>query len=316
MAISDWLARRWSEQSGGSPGTVKHDSLPRKLRVQICHIGTECLGEYPAVNRSYMDDAIVYVYQYITRLIVQEAGVIKLEELYPTKNSYDTLCESLWNAVLDIKDIPILLSIIETLFRSVPDIQRDSHQYYFENCNRRMEAADDLNARFRQHNVGYQFVNNQIIRVDSQWIQQEAMQPALSLLSEKRFENANSEFMDAHSHYKKGEYRDCIIDCGIAFESVMKIICKKQGWVFEKRDTAATLVRTCIKNKLMPSFWENYGNNLSNILTSAIPTSRNKMAHGGGDVEVKADLHSATFIMHLTASTIIFLIEAEKALKK
>jgi hypothetical protein len=80
--------------------------------------------------------------------------------------------------------------------------------------------------------------------------------------------------------------------------------------------TAAELVRTCLDNGLVPSYWENHFTGLRTILTSGIPTARNRQGgHGAGTLmnnDPPAELVS--YVLHMTASTILFLSEAEKKL--
>ncbi|WP_390834051.1 DUF7014 domain-containing protein, partial [Calothrix parietina] len=53
----------------------------------------------------------------------------------------------------------------------------------------------------------------------------------------------------------------------------------------------------------------------SSNLESGIPTVRNKNAgHGQGSQSIAVPQHFAAYQLHLTASTILFLLEAEKAL--
>ena len=48
------------------------------------------------------------------------------------------------------------------------------------------DAVVELNTRFREHGIGYQFESNKIVRVDSQFLHQEAVKPALQLLLKAR----------------------------------------------------------------------------------------------------------------------------------
>ena len=97
------------------------------------------------------------------------------------------------------------------------------------------ETFDDLNTRFRDHGVGYQFEPEagklgEIIRVDSQYTHSKVVRPALNLLSDPMYKSANKEFLKAHRDYRKGDYKSCISECSNAFESVLKIICDNNSW--------------------------------------------------------------------------------------
>ena len=56
------------------------------------------------------------------------------------------------------------------------------------------DAINELNTRFREHGIGFQFVEGEIVRVDSELIHSEAVKPALRLLNEKNYHGAQQEF--------------------------------------------------------------------------------------------------------------------------
>ena len=49
------------------------------------------------------------------------------------------------------------------------------------------EAIEELNHRFLEHGIGYQYNNGQIIRIDSVFLHAEAVVPALTLISIEGF---------------------------------------------------------------------------------------------------------------------------------
>ncbi len=149
------------------------------------------------------------------------------------------------------------------------------------------DAISELNHRFHQHNLGYQYNNGQIIRVDSVFIHTEVILPALSLLSNYDFEGAEEEFRNAHKHYRKQEYKDAIVDCLNAFESTMKTICKKCEWSYSDKASARELIKTMFDNELIPKYLESYFASLRSLLESGVPTVRNKTSgHGQGEFPV------------------------------
>jgi len=177
------------------------------------------------------------------------------------------------------------------------------------------EAIADLNHRFLQHGVGYQYVSGKIVRIDSQFLHAEVVHPTLALLTDKRYHGANDEFLKAHEHYRKGEVKECLANCLKALESTLKAICKIRGWVFQPTDTAKTLLDTCFKNDLVPAFLQSHYTALKSTLESGVPTVRNKLGgHGQGPQVVAVPPHYAAYALHMTGSAIQFLIEAEKSL--
>ena len=173
------------------------------------------------------------------------------------------------------------------------------------------DAINELNHRFREHAIGYQYNNGQIIRVDSGFVHAEVVIPALSLLSDHDFEGAEEEFRNAHKHYRKQEYKDAIVDCLNAFESTMKTICKKCEWSYSKTASAKELIKVLLENELIPKYLESYFASLRSLLESGVPTVRNKTSgHGQGEFPVDVPEYLAAYVLHLTASNIVLLVEA------
>ena len=118
------------------------------------------------------------------------------------------------------------------------------------------EAIAELNHRFREHGVGYQYESGMMMRVDSQIIHEEIVRPALSMLFDPMYEDANAEFLSAHEHYRTKKYKECLNDCLKAFESTIKAICTQRGWEFNVGDIAKRLIDIVFERKLIPSFMQ------------------------------------------------------------
>ena len=103
-------------------------------------------------------------------------------------------------------------------------------------------AISELNERFREHGVGYQFENDELMRVDSQLLHADVVKRALALLRESGYRGAEAEFLAAHEHYRHGRSKDALTECLKSLESVMKIICAKRKWKHDPRATAKPLL--------------------------------------------------------------------------
>ena len=88
---------------------------------------------------------------------------------------------------------------------------------------------------------------------ESETLHKSAINPALQLLAQPHFAGANTEFLGALEDYRKGDIGDCLVKCGSAFESVLKVICDRKGWPYNQTDTASTLVKTVIANTSLSS---------------------------------------------------------------
>lgn len=125
------------------------------------------------------------------------------------------------------------LDFVELSFQSQHILEADMNVH---------DVINNVNQFFQEDNLpfsltGFIFGQNdprivaypQIIRRDSQLLHQTAIEPVLELLSNPAFRSANREFLEALSDYRKKDYGDCVVKCGSAFESVMKVICEQKN---------------------------------------------------------------------------------------
>ena len=170
---------------------------------------------------------------------------------------------------------------------------------------------DELNQRFRQHNLGYELVNGQIIRKDSELLVQETIAPAFSLLHDKRFSSAEDEMQKAFRFRKDGENAEAILNAAKAFESVMKVICSEMGYEYDAdKDTAKNLIAHLEKNAFYPPSLNTHIANIRTTLESALPTVRNKKSgHGAGTASTYISDAFADYALHLAATNIVFLVD-------
>ena len=273
------------------PDVYIYDDLPPPLRVQVVHIWKDTFR--------YEDE-----YKLIVDTLCREYGVFLLAETGYTTRNYE---RELFNFFLEEKNIEKALDGVELSFRYI------EHQDVQERAN---DVIEELNQRFKEHGVGYQFTNRQIVRIDSEFTHTEIVKPALRLLGQKQYAGAQQEFLNAHAHYRKGNAKEALNECLKAFESVMKAVCDKRGWRYSKNATAKPLIQVCFDNGLIPSFWQSHYSSLRNILESSVPTGRNKLSgHGQGTTPKAVPDHLVAYMLNMTASAIVFLAEAdEKAL--
>jgi hypothetical protein len=177
------------------------------------------------------------------------------------------------------------------------------------------EAIGELNSRLKEHGVGYQFTEGEMIRVDSELLHSEVIKPALRLLNQKHYKGAHEEFLKAHEHYRHGNNKESLNECLKAFESVMKAICDKRRWAYPSGATSKVLIQTCLDNGLVPTFWQQHYSSLRSLLECSVPTGRNKLSgHGQGTAPVVVPNYLVSYMLHMTAASIVFLTEAEASL--
>lgn len=169
---------------------------------------------------------------------------------------------------------------------------------------------EELNYRFRQHNLGYEFVNGEIIRIDNKMIHQEIVKPALRLLYEEGVDGAEEEFRKAFEYRRKGDNKNAILEAGKSFESTMKTICDKKGYTYDKaKDTAKKLIEILESNNFYTSYMASHMASLRTTLETGLPVVRNKTSgHGQGSAVTPISDEFAEYALNLAATNIVLLV--------
>jgi hypothetical protein len=174
------------------------------------------------------------------------------------------------------------------------------------------EVISELNARLQEAGVGYEFADGIMIRKDSEVIHRDVVIPALHLLRNPRFAAADKEYREAHEAFRHGRLEDCIVNCGKALESVLKVIGGARGWKIKDTDPASKLIQAAVEDGFLAQHSEASLNHLKGLIESSTPTLRNKMGgHGAGATPRTIPRHLASFQLHQTAAVILFLAEQD-----
>lgn len=292
------------------PDIYQYEEIPEPLRIQIIHIWDDVLGSEREYHDHYTPDGPRQAYAIIVETLRREYGVFCL----PGDQSRDDDRRSeLCSYLLKETAVERVIDAIELSFRLVNNATRDFGYLHRNEADRQASAAiAELNARFREHGVGYAFESGEIIRIDSQLIHTEVVKPALHLLSGKRFRGAQDEFIAAHDHYRRGDHKEALASALKSLESTIKTICDLKGWAYDReKATAKTLLDLCFRNGLIPEFWQSTMGGLRSLLEGGVPTARNRLGgHGQGAGRVEVPAHIVGFVLHMTASAIVFLVQA------
>ncbi len=309
MKIYEIFSKRQKRNRSEIPDVSQYEAIPLELRVQVIHIWRDMFGE---IEYNYLSETCNYAYEiyvFIHEKLCREYGIFTLgKENDPYKN--------VGNFMLNTEETEKVIDVIELSFRCIDPEVLDDTRLFLSNISPD-KAINELNNRFREHGVGYQYESGQIIKVDSQFVHSEAVKPALSFLSDPIYKGANEEFLNAHEHYRKRRYKECLNDCLKAFESCLKAICTKRGWNYdEKRDAAKNLIQIAFDNELIPTYLQSHFSALKSILESGLPTVRNRESgHGQGPEVTSVPDYLAAYVLHLTASNILLLAKADEELK-
>lgn len=303
MSLYETFSKRLMRGKKTAQDVYTYDALPEYLRVQIVYIIADAVK-----NLIHKPNA----YKEMVEILCRENGQFSLV-LNPPKMYGNRLYDrEMHEFVLKEKNIFKVLDAVELALRysllniDALQISRDDF--------RRQKVDDlimELNERFKEHGVGYQFEGNSIIRVDSQFAHAIAIKPTINLIQKKGYESVNKEFMAAFEHFQHGRNSSAMNECLKAFESTMKVICDKNKWGYAATATASSLIDVCLRNGLVPNYWSTQFKSLKSILESSVPIGRNKeSAHGQGSERTEIPNYLVSYMINMTASAIVFLVSA------
>lgn len=312
MAVINLFSKRQKKLRGDVPDVYVYDVLPDPLRVQVVHILHDAIGgpEYYE-NHHHSRHRMTYEgYKLMVDILCREYGTFHLPSTEPPLYGRDYLSE-LTDFLLKEPNTEMVLDAIELACRYIDKVVREKMGKEWAD-----DALAELNTRFREHGVGYEHTDGELIRIDSQLLHAETVKPALQLLRDTpEYAGAQAEFLTAFEHYRHGRTKECLTESLKALESLMKGICTKRQWQLPAKATASALIQTLFDNGLVPTFWQQHFAALRSTLEAGVPTIRNKVGgHGQGVTVVEVPEHLASYTIHLTASAMVFLAAAENAL--
>lgn len=310
MGIFDIFSKRQARVRGEIPDVYRYDHIPQKLRVQLVHVLSDMLlGSRP--NDHYSHNQVREAVRLVCDALCREYGLFRL-----TGKDYETreYSSELFNFILQAEHHEHVLDAVELAARVADNGTRSSSYLgeWGDSFNERVDGGiKELNQRFKEHGVGYQYEAGELLRVDSDLLHVEAVKPALTLLRTSGYEGPRQEFLRAHEHYRHGRHEEALTEALKAFESTMKAICDSKKWSYDKNATAKKLVDACFRNGLIDPFWQTHLAHLQGTLENGINTARNKLGgHGQGSQPREVPREIVAYVLHMTASTIVFLIES------
>ncbi|MCX7256144.1 MAG: hypothetical protein NTZ64_05250 [Polaromonas sp.] len=212
MKVFDTFSKRQKRNRGEIPDVYVYDILPQKFRVQAIYIIKDAFG----VNNGYTLNA----YKFVKETLCRELGLLELVK-YSTSDA-----DSIFDFFLQEENIEHALDVLEICFFVINDFIANNKDYQ-RYTRREIEPKDavlELNERFKEHGIGYQFESNKLIRTDSEFLHAEAVKPVLTVLRGNDFKGANDEFLLAHEHYRHGRHKECLVDSFRTYANYYKIV--------------------------------------------------------------------------------------------
>jgi len=297
MAMFETFSKRKKRlETARQQDVYQYECLPQPFRVQVVHIWNTSIGIYYS-SSGYLTPASK-LWDAIFSTMCRERGVFFLGY---AEDDQDKQCRQfMLTAATDEA-----LDIIELSFRIIDRISRQlgtQEKYGAQITQDANDAIEELNQRFREHGIGFQYVEGELVRVDSQFIHAETVKPALSLLNQAGFDGPAEEFTLAFEHYRHGRLKESVAEALKAFESTMKAVCKARNWTHSPGATAKPLMDTLFKNGLIPPELESHFAGLRAAMESGLPTISNRTSrHGQGADLVSIPQHIVAYALHLAA---------------
>lgn len=287
--IYDWLPSRRRKIENGTlyPDIYQYDEVSQKLRNIIVRL----FDQSYAKNFSHK----------IHTLICDEHGIFELYKLKTDFYSFSTdYLGDIREFIFSFKNeqFEIFLDLLEILF------------HFFR--EHEQEILQELNQRMLENGFGYQFENDTLIRIDSLPMHKNVVKPALELLQDSRFENANVEYRQAFDDYNHRRYEEMFVNLCKSAESTMKIICDINKFQLPKSSTLSSLTETLKNNNFLPNYSTESLNGLAKVLNTIGNIRNNNGGHGAGVEKRKIDQSFITYAMHSTASALLFLLQRQK----
>lgn len=287
------------------PDVLQYDDLPVEFRNQFMYILSD-------VCNSANDELAMF----LAKQYCREKGFRKLGRyvIHDSNTAFQALEEyvekSTDDELLDLIDF--ICSTLNWLISS----QNFTRYLLYETPNVIRHAFVELNGRFKQHNLGYEVTNGQLMRIDNQTVHAQYVKPALQLLCDEEFAGAEEEYRNAFEARRAGNNKDAILNAGKCFESVMKTICEKKYNIDAKNLAAKNLLDTLKDNCFFPEYMNNHLNNVIGSLKSGAPTVRNKVAgHGQGSEITEAPDCLVDYVLGLVAVNSVLLVKLYKESK-
>jgi len=185
----------------------------------------------------------------------------------------------------------------------------DTIELFFDRIietEKRKNFASELNQILKAEQLSIRFMEEEFVRLDSEFAESEILFKVNWLLKEESFEKAHYDFIEARQRLSNGDYSGCIICANNALESFLKKLLNN------KNDNQGTLKKLLIKSKLIPDYFNGFLDYFDGLLQASFTIANKSARHGQKDIpdEInKVDESIASFCLNLVGTLIIFISE-------
>lgn len=296
--MRELFSRRKAKEKGELSDVYVYDVIPVPFRNQFLHL----LDDYyrilnETINQRRTVDALIT--DTINDALAKMKGVYSINQFSgqePLEAIKDYILQSNEQDCIDAVDH--VLHIIN--FYS-------DHKYGMK--SKLSSLIDEANYWMKYNNLGYEFVNDELLIKTNETIHQQIVLPALRLLNDSRFSGANEEMRKAYEFRRTGDNESAIIEANKAFESAMKSICVIQQYQYDPNDAASKLLDVLMNNGYFPAYLQGHLAAVCSSIKSGLPTVRNKTAgHGQGAQPRTVPNEYVDYALHILSTNLVFLI--------
>ena len=169
----------------------------------------------------------------------------------------------------------------------------------------RMRFAKSINLVFRSEDTPYRLLGDEIILLDSNFLESEVLSRAYELLEKNDFEKACKDFLHARDNFTAKDFSGTIFECNNALESALKKVLDK-----EKGDQKS-LKSSLMRSNIIPEYFQGFCDHFDGLLQSCF-TIANFPRHGKKEIPKPKNIVDpavASFVLHLTGALLVFIME-------
>ena len=161
MPVIDLYSRRKQDSTQVGSDDLIYDHVPKTVRVQIMYIWNSAIGSYvPSPNHSSpIKRNNNEAWRTLHEAVCREKGLLQLSR-HPCNPKEDCI-----EYLLSERNVDNVLDIVELSFRLIHGL-KNIRRYAPQNMGlilRPDDAISELNARFKQASLGYQFESGYIV---------------------------------------------------------------------------------------------------------------------------------------------------------
>jgi hypothetical protein len=163
MAVFETFSKRQKKnKKTKSVDVYQYELIPREFRVQVIHIWADTIGPFVKLDhmleRLGAESESNKIWHHIQTTLARELGKFSLGDSHI--NDFEQCQQYLLNEDVDgVLDIELSFKIINSHLRKLDYVQKQEARI----AQNPDDAINELNHRFHEHLIGYQFAGNQLV---------------------------------------------------------------------------------------------------------------------------------------------------------